>query len=142
MDTSHKNKSLFSAMLTGIGLAQFFTIGIGFVLLLLFCAIAYPMKDPDSVIVPLSLCALYLSSLIGGFAAVRISGDGILSGLISGVLTMLFFRMLSLLPFPSPCITTVQAGTFLALIPAASVCGSFLGKKRKSAKPRHRIRRR
>ncbi|MBQ7920985.1 MAG: DUF3792 family protein [Clostridia bacterium] len=142
METSHKNNSVFSAMLTGICIAQLFVVGIGLLLLLVFCAIACQMKDPDSVILPLSLCALYISSLAGGFAAVRISGDGILSGLISGGLTMLLVRLLSLLPLPPSQMTPLQAGIFFALIPAASVCGSVIGKKRKSAKPRHRVRRR
>lgn len=142
MNTSHKNRSAFQAMLTGAGVAQLFTLGIGFLFLLLFCAIAFHMKDPDSVILPLSLCALYIGCLAGGFAAVRASGDGILSGCISGGVTMLLFRLIALLPFPAPEFSPVQAGIFFALIPVFSVCGSIIGKKRKSASPRHRVRRR
>lgn len=142
METSRKNSSVVPAMLKGIWTAQIFTAGIGLILLILFCTIAYQMKDPDSVIMPLSLCALYISNLVGGFAAVRFSGDGILSGLISGGITMLLIRLLSLLPFPASQMSSVQAGLFFALIPAASVCGSIIGKKRKSAKPRHRVRKR
>ena len=53
------------------------------VLLLLFCTIAYSLADPDTVTVPLSLAALFAGGLAGGIAAVRFSGDGILSGWLS-----------------------------------------------------------
>jgi len=142
MDRSRKNEPVFSSLLTGVLLAQLFAIGIGLILLFIFCCIVYPMDDPDSVLLPLSLCTLYLSGLTGGIAAVRLSGDGILSGLLSGGVTMLLFRLISLLPLPVCGLSAVQVGIIFALIPFSSVCGAVIGKKRRPNKPKHRIHRR
>ncbi len=101
------------------------------VLLLIFCTAAYSMEDPDSVLFPLSLCALYLSSVVGGIAAVRLSGDGLISGLLSGVMTILLIILLSFLPFPVFCTDKMISAGYLSMILPASVIGAVLGHKRK-----------
>ena len=56
---------LFSAVRAQI--AMFLT---GLALLFLFCAVAYSLADPDTVVVPLSLAALFA----GGLEGLRRSG--------------------------------------------------------------------
>ncbi|MBQ7929607.1 MAG: TIGR04086 family membrane protein [Clostridia bacterium] len=101
------------------------------VLLLIFCAVAYSMEDPDSVLLPLSLCALYMSSVAGGIAAVRLSGDGLMSGMLSGLMTVVLVILFSLLPFPSFCTDMMTSAGYLSMIRPASVIGAILGHKRK-----------
>ena len=110
-------------------------------LLLLFCAIAYSTADPDSIIRPLSLCALYLSSLIGGISAVRFSGDGIVSGCLSGIITTVIVFCISVLPLHDSGIEMPYSLIFLLLIIPASAAGSILG-HRKEKKPKKNTRKR
>jgi len=101
------------------------------ILLLIFCAAAYSMEDPDSVLFPLSLCALYMSSVVGGIAAVRLSGDGMISGLLSGIMTIILIVLLSLFPFPVFCENLSTSIGYLAMVLPASMIGAVLGHKRK-----------
>ncbi|MBQ7933078.1 MAG: TIGR04086 family membrane protein [Clostridia bacterium] len=101
------------------------------VLLLIFCTIAYSAEDPDSISFPLSLCALYLSSMIGGIAAVRLSGDGIVSGLLSGLVTALLVWLLSLLPLPESGVGFPVSFLYTGMVIPASAIGAALGHKRK-----------
>jgi hypothetical protein len=80
--------------------------------------------------------------VLGDIEAVRLSGDGILSGLLSGGVTMLICWLASLLPVPVSGMTSIQVGIYFALIPLSSVCGAVIGKKRKSARVKHRMYRR
>lgn len=105
---------------------------VGAALLVCFCAIAYAMDDPDSVTKPLSLCALLLGACCGGFSAVRMSGDGIVSGLCSGALSALLVFALSLLPVPSSGLEMPQTLFFYLGILGAAAAGSVIGKRRKS----------
>ncbi len=100
-------------------------------LLLVFCTIAYSTDDPDSITLPLSLCALYLSAIIGGIAAVRLSGDGILSGLLAGTITAVLVYLLSLLPLPESHVELPMSLLYTVLVIPASAVGSALGHKRK-----------
>ncbi|MBE6541630.1 MAG: TIGR04086 family membrane protein [Ruminococcaceae bacterium] len=105
------------------------------VLMLIFCGIAYSTADPDSLTVPLSLCALYLSAVIGGIAAVKISGDGIASGCISGCITTGIVFCLSLLPFPDSTLDIPLSIILILMIIPASIVGSVIGHK-KEKKPK------
>jgi len=100
-------------------------------LLLVFCAVACSTDDPDSILFPLSLCALYLSAFAGGIAAVRFSGDGIMSGLLSGLLTMGLLWLLALLPFPESGVDMPTSLLYTALVIPASAAGAAVGHKRK-----------
>jgi len=100
------------------------------ILLLLFCAIAVSMEDPGSVTVPFSLCALYLSAVIGGIAAVRLSGDGIASGAVSGCFTMLLVFALTALPLENAPFEFPLTLILTACIIPASVLGAVIGHKK------------
>ena len=103
--------------------------------------IAYSTADPDSLIRPLSLCALYLSALIGGIAAVRYSGDGAASGLLSGTMTAFLLLLVSAFPLPESGFEPNTGFLLLALVIPASLIGSVLGHRRTGRKPKSRVRR-
>ena len=103
------------------------------VLLVIFSIIAYSTADPDSIIAPMALCALYISSAIGGIGAVRLSGDGIASGALSGLFTALIVFLLSLLPFPSSGMEISKSLLFNVLVIPASMAGAVIGHKRKKS---------
>ena len=132
MDSS-KHKELTPATLFfGICKAQGVFLLCGGIFLLIFCWIAYIVPDPDAVLMPLSLVALCLSALAGGIGAVRFTGDGLVSGLCSGVLSMLLIRCLSVIPLSGASqLSSGYTVLFYLLIPVLSVCGAVLGKKRK-----------
>ncbi len=125
-------------LVTSLAKAQLVFLVTGMVLVLLFCAIALRLTDPSSVTVPLSLLALALASIAGGVGAVRMSGDGLLSGFLSGGITMGLVWALSLLPLPGAPLETGDRVLFYCLMPVLSLCGAVVGKKRKSTKHRRR----
>ena len=100
------------------------------ILLLIFCAVACSTEDPDRITAPLSLCALYLSSMGGGIASVRLSGDGLVSGMLSGVFTVLLVWGISLLPLPSAGYEVSQSLEGIFIIIPISMLGAILGHKR------------
>ena len=114
-------------------LAQSVWLAVSTVLLLIFCAIAVSAEDPARLITPLSLCALYLGSASAGIAAVKLSGDGILSGLVSGVISAILTLSLSYISFPASSVELPMKAVFMLLILPAGVIGSLIGKKRNSA---------
>ncbi len=128
-----KGKPELSRILIGAVRAQLVVLVAGIAFLAVFCAIAYSLADPDTVTMQLSLAALYASGLAGGIAAVRFSGDGILSGWLSGVLSAILLWLLSLLPYPAAMHTfAILPSTVLFLcIPLSSLVGSVIGRKRK-----------
>lgn len=99
-------------------------------LLLAFSAVAVSVEDPAPLMLPLSLCALYLSSLLGGCAAVRFSGDGILSGIVSGAFTVVLTIFLSLLPLPKCGVDFPLSLIFELLTLPSAVIGAVIGKKK------------
>ncbi len=127
-----KERTLLSACL----LAQGVWLVSALVLLLILCATAYSTRDPDAITEPLSMCALYLSSIIGGVAAVRMSGDGIVSGLISGGITALLVMLLSCLPLPASGFDLTHSLIFTSLVIPASAVGALVGRRqRKKVSP-------
>ena len=119
--------------------AQLTMVISGVLLLLCFCGIAYSMDDPDSVTKPLSLCALFLSALCGGFSAVRLSGDGLVSGLCAGAFTALIVFVLSALPVSDSGMELADTLLMYLGILAAAAVGSIIGKRRKDTS-RNKIR--
>ena len=136
-DSSRQNGSGMG-MAAAVLKAQLAVIIAGLVLLLVFCAVAASVNDPDSIIKPLSLCALFLSAFTGGIFAVRLSGDGLLSGLLSGVGTAFLIFCLSLLPFPETDSTAAEAVISFLCIVASSAAGAMIGKPRKKKAPHGR----
>ncbi len=108
------------------------------ILLLVFSIIAVSAVDPKPLMTPLALCAAYLSSCFGGIAAVRLSGDGILSGFVSGVMTVVFMLIISTLPIPGCDIEYPYALVFELLVVPAAIIGSIIGKKRTNARKKLR----
>ena len=104
------------------------------ILLLISCAAANSSENPDSMIRPLSLACLYLSALISGFAAVRFSGDGILSGMLSGTVTALLMLLLSCLPLPESGAAFPMNLLLTAAVIPSSGAGALIGHKRKRRK--------
>ena len=100
------------------------------ILLPLFCLIVSSTADPDAVLVPLSLCALYLSALACGIGAVRLTDDGVLSGAVSGLFLFLLLLLLSSLPLPPTSFDLARGTLYLALVIPVSVVGSVIGRKR------------
>lgn len=104
------------------------------ILLLISCAAANSSENPDSMIRPLSLACLYLSALISGFAAVRFSGDGILSGMLSGTVTALLMLLLSCLPLPESGAAFPMNLLLTAAVIPSSCAGALIGRKRNRRK--------
>lgn len=139
MESSRKGEKTPAAWITAIAGAQLVFLAAGAVFLLIFCRIAFSLDDPAAVTMPLSITALCLSSLAGGIAAVRLTGDGLLSGLVSGTVSLALVRALSALPLPASGMDMKQTILFCCLIPALSVCGAVVGKKRRKI-TRHKHR--
>lgn len=111
-------------------LSQIAWLASAVILLLIFCAAAYSTANPSAITAPMSLCALYLSSIIGGIAAVRLSGDGIASGALSGLITAALVFLLSALPLPDSVFALPQSLIFTSLVIPASILGAVIGHKR------------
>ena len=111
-------------------------IGVGAlaVLLFVFCAIASGTENPGFLVAPLSLAAAYLGAFIGGVAAVRRSGDGVMSGLVAGAVMLAAALLLSLLPLPASGFPSSACAIFMLLLLPASVLGSIAGHKREKRK--------
>ncbi|MBE6625739.1 MAG: TIGR04086 family membrane protein [Ruminococcaceae bacterium] len=132
----HKSRGLFLSCVLSQGIFLFSSL----VLLLIFCAISSSMEDPDSITTPLSLCALYLGSLIGGFSASKLSDAGIISGLIAGVLSAVIIFAMSAFPLPSSGVTETKSLILTLIVVPISLSGAFIGKKR-AKKPKRRNKR-
>ena len=63
-----KDKPDLSILFISAIRAQLILLLTAIVLLIVFCAVAYSLDDPDTVIIPLSLAALFGSGLAGGIA--------------------------------------------------------------------------
>lgn len=115
-------------------LSQIFWSGTLILLLLISCAAANAAEDPGSLIRPLALACLYLSSLISGFAAVRFSGDGILSGFLSGAVTALLILLFSCLPLPASGFQFPANLLLTGAVIPAECAGALIGRKHHSRK--------
>ena len=123
---THDTRGIFMSCLLSQAVFAIFSV----VFLLIFCAIAFSLDDPDSVSIPLSLCALYLSAVIGGIAAVKFSADGIASGALSGLFSAVIIFVMSLLPLPASGFALPMSLVYILLIIPASLLGSVIGHKR------------
>lgn len=100
--------------------------------LLLFGAtlVCYRLADPNAWMTPLALAALFLSSFVAGFAALkRNRASALLCGGMSGLFLMLFFLALSFF-FPSTLSPTFSLPISILIrtlmLPTAAI-GGFLG---------------
>ena len=123
-----KTKPMWAACL----ISQAVWAGALLIFLLISCCAANAAEDPGSMIVPLSLACLYLSALVSGFSAVRLSGDGILSGIVSGTLTALLMLLLACFPLPASSLAFPYTLICTAAVIPCACAGAVIGRKRKS----------
>ena len=130
MKNNQSNKSLLRSCL----ISQLFFICSAAVMLLIICAICVGGNDPEAAIKPLTLTVLYVSSFISGIAAVKKSGDGIVSGALSGVFTSIMIMILSFIPFPPSGYDSLTSLLCSLLVIPASVLGAIVGHRKESKK--------
>ncbi len=139
------NKKKETSLVISCLISQIYWIAAALVLLLVICAVAVSLENPDKIVTPLTLAALYLSAVISGIAAVKKSGDGIASGALSGTFTAIILMILSFLPFPSSGFDTTTSLLCSLLVIPAAVLGAVLGHRKRntgtfSARKRKKIR--
>ena len=109
----------------------------GALLILLFGYICYTREDPDLLLKPLGLTALYVSSLCGGFVSSRFNKEqGLLSGAATGGIFALFILVISfILRSEGEAVGFLGWILYLAVAFAGAV-GGYIGKP--SAKKRRK----
>ena len=132
--TTHRHSGTAhpAALIPGCCIALLVGMAAGLVLLMLSAAFVYAQPDPSVLGQPLALLSLYLSALICGFAAAKLTRQGIVSGAVSGVLLILVKTALSFLPPLSGGGLSVPVSVLAHIgIAAAAVLGSLAGKERR-----------
>ena len=104
------------------------------VFLLLFSAALNGAENPGPLYLPLALFSFYVGALGTGILSVRLSGDGLVSGLLGGCVYTAAVFLFSLLPLPSAALPPSAAHILLLLALPASALGAVLG-HRKPKKP-------
>ncbi|MBR2848392.1 MAG: hypothetical protein IKB87_02935 [Clostridia bacterium] len=146
--SAHRKRSLSKkAISLPIACAYAFVAALASALILLFVAtiIAYAQADPTRVAVPASLGVLYLSTLIGGAVASRLSDVSLLFSAVFGTVYLFFTFLLSVFPFGDASCGFAVIPSLLARIAiiGAALLGGFIGKKReKRPSGRNKKRRR
>jgi len=118
------------------------TVGVGLLFLLIATVVANATADPNAMVQPLALTALYATALFSGMITVRIHGH---SSLLCGAIAALLLFMTGLLIGAClPTASTQSIGstwlTHLPLLPLA-IAGAYLARKRTgstSHRNRHR----
>ena len=115
------------------------------VLIFVVSAVAYSAGDPDSVIRPLALAALYISCAVGGIVSARLSGEhGAVAALVSaaaGLMLLICVIFLSFIPTAAPdrALSPALSVALHALIVAVSAaCGMIFRPKKKRTHRRRR----
>ena len=114
-------------------------LAISFLLAALLCGAAALSADPMTLIFPMSMAALYISSFLSGFFCMRKMGEGaLLSGLFSGGLFMLMNMFITLFFKAEMSASHPFAISLLlhSLIIVFSILGAFAGRHRSSKKRR------
>ncbi len=112
------------------------TLAVALGSVLMLSLLAYFYDDPDRLARPLGLAAAGVTALVGGFASVRIHGEGaLICGLLNGLVFMALMMLLSL-AFAGLA-SGYSAGVSLLLHTAfllLSVVGGYLGLRKKTKK--------
>ena len=101
--------------------------------------LCYSSNDPDAIITPVAFAALYLSSMIAGFAAVRKNRSAaLLCGGLSGTLMMLLFLFCSIFLNDSELSSFKFPLSLLlrSFMIAAAILGGYIGLGRKNTSHR------
>lgn len=122
--------SMFGAALKGGAIGLLLSVLLAVVITLCILGAA----DPDALVFPLSLAALYVSAFVSGFVATKINGGGALpSGGLAGLIYMLAYMLVSLF-FPAEL--SAKYGFFVALFfRALIIIFAILGGYAANAKP-------
>ena len=111
------------------------------ILAVIICASIIGLDNPDTLVFPLSLAALYVSAFIAGVVATRINGGAaLLSGLLSGGFFMLSYMLVSLF-FPAELSARygfLASFLFHALIIVFSLLGGYAATAKRSTPSRHK----
>lgn len=140
--SSRSTKADSLASIRGIALGSGCTLAFGLLFLLLATGIVYRSSDMNSLLLPLSHTALYLTALFAGIVTVRLANvPPLLCGLISSAFLLLCCLLFAIF-LPS---TKSDAGLLPLLlripIPLFAVSGAYLARKRPRTRNRHHHRR-
>ena len=119
------------------GLLSF--IGCGLVLISVAAVVAYSNADPDAIISPISLAALFPAAFAGGFTTVkRTGGSPLLCGVLCGGIITIFSIVASLLlrGTISSGYELWQASILHGATVLFSTLGSFAGNAKRKVNPR------
>lgn len=144
--SQNSNEELsFSKMLRNCIVSVVIGIIVSIVLLIIFAIVSYSNVDPDKLIFPLSLAALYIGAVVCGIITAKKNGEKIFfCGLVSGFIYLVMIFMVSLIPEESGFISKMTDPqsiiAHLAVI-IAVIFGSVIGTKRTAKKPsmKHKI---
>ena len=127
---SHMPKGFFRCSLLGAAIAM----ALGTVLAVVVAFALYQAADPTRYITPAALSVLYISSLLGGFAATRLNlGSALLCGLTTGALLLAvsFIISLAISPSMSSEYNIINAIALRAAVLVCSIIGAFIGVSKK-----------
>lgn len=117
------------------------TVGIGLLFLLLSAIAAHATPDPNALVKPLALTALYATALFSGIITVRIHGhSSLLCGAIAaGLLILTGLLVGACLPADNAMPIGNMLLLRLPILPLA-IAGAYLARKRDKPTHRHRHR--
>ena len=134
---SHMPKGFFRCSLAG----AVTVMAIGTVLAVVLAFVIYKTADPTRYITPAALSALYISSLLGGFAAARLNkGSALLCGLTTGALLLAttFIISLPISENMSAEYNLINAVALRAAVLVCSIIGAFIGVSKKTTDKKRR----
>ena len=134
-----EDEPIFASAMRGSlsGLLSFIAAGI--VLITCAAAVAYTRPDPNALITPLALVALFLSSFAGGFTTVRRAGSSpMLCGILCGGAITVFTMIAALIlrGVTGSGYELWQAAILHAATVLFSTLGSFAGNAKRKVDPR------
>lgn len=137
--TSNTPAASWIALLRNAAIGTGCALCIALLFLLVATLVAQHVTDPNILIAPLGLIALYLAALCGGFIITRLQGgDPLLCGLVGGALILLICLAVGLcLPAPG----TSHAGNALLTrlpVPLLSILSAVPAAKRRTTVRRKR----
>lgn len=111
-----------------------FEVLVGILLVFISAAAVYQSSDPDSISVPASLIALYLTAFFGGSITARINGNAaLICGAINSLLLifLIFSVSFTVPPFPYKTFSTGINLLLHFLIIPSSILGAYIGGKKR-----------
>lgn len=109
-----------------------FEVVFGILLILILCTLVYRSSDPDKLIIPASLAALYITALFGGFVLAKINRKAaVICGAISGglLLAVTFLMSFATAPFPYETYSNTTGVMLRFAVIPTSVFGAYIASK-------------